>query len=75
MRGTLSPWLDKYPQIALLLVVSAQHCGKFNSLRGSDSAPGVPVVTCRHVINPPNAASERFLQAFGFSEVGRQSAA
>jgi len=35
-------------------------------------ATRAPVVTCEYDIEPPNLASERFHQAFGFEEVGSQ---
>lgn len=63
------------------VVVSVAEHGRglghalYESVFARARATGVPVVTCEYDIDPPNAASERFHRAFGFSEVGRQPVA
>jgi predicted GNAT superfamily acetyltransferase len=36
---------------------------------------GVKVITCEYNIDPPNPASKRFHDKFGFKELGRQRVA
>jgi len=60
------------------VVVSAsrQGCGLgralYEAVFSHAANTRVPFVTCEYDIDPPNPASERFHQRFGFAEVGRQ---
>jgi predicted GNAT superfamily acetyltransferase len=47
----------------------------YKDLFASASAQGVPVITCEYNIEPPNPASKRFHDKFGFVEVGQQHVA
>lgn len=60
------------------IVIAPEHAGLklgtrlYEALFGQARAQGVPVVTCEYNIEPPNEASRRFHDKFGFKEIGTQ---
>jgi predicted GNAT superfamily acetyltransferase len=60
------------------IVVGAEYAGQrigtllYENLFASARAEGIRTVTCEYNIEPPNPASQRFHDRFGFHEVGSQ---
>ncbi len=71
---------ERFLYVDRVVVAASQHGRGFGRalyerVFSRAQATGVPVVTCEYDVEPPNLASERFHQGFGFAEVGRQSVA
>ena len=73
----------RYPQflyVDRVVIASAargRQCGfrLYEDLCVTARATGVDIVTCEYDIEPPNEASRRFHERFGFREVGTQRVA
>lgn len=71
---------ERFLYVDRVVVAAAQHGRGFGRalyerVFSRARATKVPVVTCEYDVEPRNLPSERFHQAFGFAEVGRQSVA
>lgn len=60
------------------IVVAADFAGRkigsrlYDDLFSYARSQGIPVIACEYNIEPPNPASKRFHDKFGFQELGRQ---
>ena len=70
----------RYPQFIYVdrIVVGAEFAGLkigsrlYEDLFGYARSQGIKAITCEYNIQPPNPASQRFHDKFGFKELGRQ---
>lgn len=71
---------ERYPRFLYIdrIVVDAAHRAEglgaqlYAALFVTATADGVEIITCEFDLDPPNEASRRFHESFGFTEVGRQ---
>ena len=70
----------RFPQFIYVdrIVVGAEFAGLkigsrlYEDLFGYARSQGIKAITCEYNIQPPNPASQRFHDKFGFKELGRQ---
>jgi len=76
-------FVDRYERflyVDRVVVAAAQHgrgLGRmlYDAVFAHARTTGVPRITCEYDLDPPNPASARFHDVFGFREVGRQRVA
>lgn len=70
----------RFPQFIYVdrIVVGAEFAGMkigsrlYDDLFGYARSQGIKAITCEYNLQPPNPASQRFHEKFGFKELGRQ---